>query len=173
MSHLRSLRDLFVHELQDLHSAESQLLKALPKMERAASDPDLKKAFSNHLGETRAQLERLDRCFASLAAAPGSHTCEAMKGLIKEGEEIIGAEADPIVRDAALISAAQRVEHYEIAGYGSAKAYADILDFDDLESLLDQTLSEESKADKKLTKIAMGGLLSKGLNQEAMAPHRS
>ena len=172
MSHLRSLRDLFVHELQDLHSAESQLLTALPKMQNAATNPDLKQAFSHHLGETKAQLERLDRCFASLAATPEGHTCQAMKGLIKEGEEIIKADADPTVRDAALISAAQRVEHYEIAGYGTVKYFADLLDYDDLEGLLGETLKEESNADKKLNKIATGGMLSSGINKEAMSPAR-
>ncbi|HVS66477.1 MAG TPA: ferritin-like domain-containing protein [Thermoanaerobaculia bacterium] len=168
MSHLRSLRDLFVHELQDLHSAESQLLVALPKMQQAATDPDLKKAFEHHLGETRDQLERLDQCFSTLATTPGGKTCEAMQGLIKEGEGIIEADADPTVRDAALISAAQRVEHYEIAAYGTAKYFADILDYDDLQGLLDKTLKEESNADKKLNKIATGGMLSSGINKEAM-----
>jgi ferritin-like metal-binding protein YciE len=167
MTHLNSLKDLLVHDLQDLHSAERQLIDALPKMAEAATDGDLKQAFRDHLEETRAQLDRLERSFTALGVSPNQVTCEAMKGLIKEGEGIIQANADPFVRDAALIGAAQRVEHYEISAYGTAKNYADLLDYDEIEDLLDESLDEESAADKKLNKLATGGLLSNGINKEA------
>jgi ferritin-like metal-binding protein YciE len=163
---LQSLRDLFVEQLQDLHSAESQLVEALPKMASAASHDELKKAFEHHLEETRGHVERLDEIFAELGERP-SGTCQAMKGLVKEGDEVIGLDGDPTVKDAALIAAAQRVEHYEIAGYGTVRTLAGELDLEQAQDLLDQTLDEESTADKLLTKIATGGMFKAGVNQRA------
>jgi ferritin-like metal-binding protein YciE len=167
MDSLNSLQDLLIHELRDLHSAETQLTEALPKMERAASHDELKTAFKDHLEETRRQVERLDRALSHLSVNAGNETCEAMKGLIEEGSSIIEAQGDATVKDAALIGAAQRVEHYEIAAYGTAKTYADLLGHGEVKSLLDETLDEEAAADKKLNKLATGGWLSRGINREA------
>jgi ferritin-like metal-binding protein YciE len=164
---LNSLHELFVEQLQDLYSAETQLLEALPKMEQAASHDELKAAFHHHLDETRDHVERLEEIFGQLGKAHGSETCEAMKGLIEEGEEIVKAQGDHAVKDAALIAAAQRVEHYEIAAYGTVRTLADELDLSEAQDLLDQTLDEESNADKLLTKIATGGMLKTGLNEKA------
>lgn len=164
---LQSFRTLFLHEIKDLHSAETQLLEALPKMARAASTDELREAFNEHLEETRGHVQRLERIFDGLGETAGGEHCDAMEGLIKEGEEIIEMDGDPKVKDAALIAAAQRVEHYEMAGYGSAKTYADRLDLSDAKDLLDKTLSEEKSADKKLNKLATGGMLSSGINKEA------
>jgi ferritin-like metal-binding protein YciE len=164
---LGSLHDLMVEELQDLHSAETQLVAALPKMAAAASDEELRTAFEHHLEETRGHVARLEEIFAQLGITGGGETCEAMKGLIAEGEEIVSAQGDSAVKDAALIGAAQRVEHYEIAGYGTARTLADELGLAEARDLLDQTLDEESTADKLLTKIATGGLFKAGINQRA------
>jgi len=164
---LMTLKDLYIEQLRDLYSAETQLLQALPKMAAAASNTSLKEAFNTHLNETRGQLERLERIFSSLSTNPRGHTCQAMVGLIKEGEEILQKPGDPDVKDAALIASAQRVEHYEIAGYGTVKTFAKHLEYDEHVQLLDQTLDEESNADKKLTKVAEGGWLATGINQEA------
>ena len=165
---LNSLHDLYVEQLQDLYSAETQLLDALPKMTSAANDSDLKSAFQDHLQETRDQADRLRQIFNRLGETPGGVTCKAMEGLIKEGQEVINMPGDPTVKDAALIAAAQRVEHYEIAGYGAVRTYADLLGYGDDESLLQDTLNEEGNADDKLTNLAKGGMLSKGLNKQAM-----
>lgn len=164
---LDSLHSLFVHELKDLYSAETQLVEALPKMERAASHETLKAAFRQHLEETRSHVERLERICNELGISATGEHCEAMEGLITEGEELINAPGDPDTRDAALISAAQRVEHYEIAAYGTARTFARRLDFHDAAKLLDKTLDEESAADTKLTKIATGGLFTEGVNKAA------
>lgn len=164
---LDSLHSLFVHELKDLYSAEKQLVKALPKMERAATHESLKAAFREHLEETRTHVERLERICTELGISPEGEHCEAMEGLITEGEELINAPGDPDTRDAALISAAQRVEHYEIAAYGTARTFARLLDFHDAARLLDKTLDEESAADTKLTKIATGGIFAAGVNKAA------
>ncbi|HEX7069701.1 MAG TPA: ferritin-like domain-containing protein [Rhodothermales bacterium] len=164
---LDSLHSLFVHELKDLYSAETQLVDALPKMEQAASHDSLKAAFRQHLEETRMHVERLERICHELGISPHGEHCEAMEGLITEGEELIRAPGDPDTRDAALISAAQRVEHYEIAAYGTARTFARRLDFNDAARLLDQTLDEESATDTKLTKIATGGIFAGGVNKAA------
>ena len=124
---LESLQDLYVEELKDLYSAENQLLKALPKMAKAASSPVLRTAFEDHLEETRGQVERLESIFKKLDANPKGKKCKAMEGLIEEGNEVMTEEAEPAVRDAALIAAAQRVEHYEMAGYGCVRTYARLL----------------------------------------------
>jgi len=151
---LDNLKTLLVHQLQDLYSAEQQLIDALPKMEDAANDPDLKMAFRDHLEETRHQKVRLEKAFRMLGEEPGSETCDAMKGLISEGNEIISLEGDADVKDAALIAAAQRVEHYEIAGYGCVRTFARRLQLEDLATLLQVTLDEEANADKTLTAVA-------------------
>src|SRR5438094_1660565 len=164
--HLNTLKDLFEHEIADLYDAENQLVAALPKMAQAASNDELRTAFQHHLEETRDHVRRLEDIRAQLGSSM-SEQCKAMRGLIQEGEEIVSANGDPAVKDAALISAAQRVEHYEIAAYGTARTLADELDLDEAQDLLDQTLDEESNADKLLTKIATGGMLRAGVNQAA------
>ena len=149
-----SLKKLYVDELKDLYSAETQLVKALPKMAKKASAPELKQAFQDHLEETKGHVERLEEIFQELEEKPTGKTCKGMKGLIEEGEEVIDEDGDEAVLDAALIGAAQRVEHYEIAGYGVARTFATHLGEDDAADLLQQTLDEEGEADKKLTSIA-------------------
>lgn len=151
---LNSLQDLYVDELKDLYNAENQLLKALPKMAKAASAPELRKAFEWHLKETEGQIKRLDRIFKKLDMSPKGKKCKAMEGLIEEGKELMAEEADPAVMDAALIAAAQRVEHYEMAGYGCVWTYARLLGYDDAADLLQQTLDEEGATDHKLTDLA-------------------
>jgi ferritin-like metal-binding protein YciE len=163
---LNTLKDLFEHEIADLYDAENQLVAALPKMAQAASNDELRSAFQHHLDETRDHVRRLEDIRAQLGSSM-SEQCNGMRGLIQEGEEIVSASGDPAVKDAALISAAQRVEHYEIGAYGTARTLADELDLDEAQDLLDQTLDEESDADKLLTKIATGGMLRTGVNQAA------
>ena len=151
---LGSFDDLYVAQLQDLYSAESQLVDALPKMADAASHPELKQAFQDHLATTKRQKERLEQIFQSLDAEAGGETCQAMKGLVKEGQEIIDADAPDAVRDAGLIAAAQRVEHYEMAGYGTVRTFAERLGRADDARLLAETLAEEKDADGLLNRIA-------------------
>ena len=151
---MESLKELFVEELQDLYSAETQITKALPKMAKAATSPALKDAFESHLEETREQIKRLDQIFESLGENSKGKTCEGMKGLLKEGDELMKEDADPEVMDAGLIAAAQRVEHYEMAGYGTVRTYAELLGEDDAVTLLEATLKEEKAADSKLSKVA-------------------
>lgn len=150
----KSLECLLVEQLQDLYDAESRLVDALPKMAEAASSPELKHAFETHLAETRGQVNRLEEAFQLLDKSAERQSCEAMKGLIKEGEEMINAKGEPAIKDAALIAAAQRVEHYEMAGYGSARNFARQCGREDVADLLQQTLDEEGDADKKLTQLA-------------------
>jgi ferritin-like metal-binding protein YciE len=164
---LGSINDVYTHELQDLYSAETQLLQALPKMAQAASSDELRQAFEQHLEETRGHVERLTEILGETGVSAGTEKCKGMAGLIAEGEQIVSAQGDPTVKDAALISAAQRVEHYEIAAYGTARTLADELGIADAKDLLDQTLDEESQADKLLTKIATGGLFKAGINERA------
>jgi ferritin-like metal-binding protein YciE len=164
---LNSLKDVFVGQLEDLYSAEQQLLKALPEMAGAASSPDLRQAFTDHLEQTRHHVRRLEEVFAEAGIVRSAEHCKAMEGLIKEGSDIIEAQGDPAAKDAALIAAAQRVEHYEIAAYGTARTLASELGLSDAESMLDDTLDEEAETDKRLTKIATGGLFSSGVNQDA------
>ena len=149
-----SLQDLFLNQLEDLYDAEQRLTKALPKMAEAAHASQLRHAFLEHLTQTQGHVSRLDTIFRQIRAEPKRETCEAMKGLIAEGEEMISAKGDPDVKDAALIAAAQRVEHYEISGYGTARTFALRLGRRDAADLLQQTLREESETDKKLTQIA-------------------
>jgi ferritin-like metal-binding protein YciE len=151
---LNTLQDLLVEELQDIYDAENQILKALPKMAKAASAPQLQQAFEQHLEQSRVHVERLDQVFQQLGTKSKGKPCKAMQGLITEGEEMIKEKADPAVRDAGLIAAAQRVEHYEMAAYGCARTYARQLGQQQAASLLQQTLDEEGMTDKKLTQLA-------------------
>ncbi len=149
-----NLNELFVDTLKDLYDAEQQIIKALPKMIDQAQSPDLKQGFQDHLDVTHKQVDRLDQIFKDLKMQPQGKHCKGMEGIIKEGNEVMQEVTDPMVRDAALIAAAQKVEHYEIAGYGTARAYAQSLGHQNIASLLDQTADEEGKTDKKLTKLA-------------------
>jgi len=152
---LNSLQDLFIHDLKDLYNAEVQLTKALPKMAKAATEPALKQAFQTHLAETEEQIERLEQIFEELDESPKGKKCKAMEGLIEEGKELMEEDAEPEVLDAGLIGAAQKVEHYEIAGYGTVRTYAEMLGNDQAARLLQQTLDEEGMTDKKLNALAM------------------
>ena len=162
---LETLHDLYVDELKDLYSAENQLLKALQKMANAASDFSLAQAFTDHLTETKGHVERLDAIFEKLDASPEGKHRKAMEGLLEEGKERMAEEADPNVMDAALIAVAQRVEHYEMAGYGCVRTYARLLGYDDAADLLQETLDEEGTTDKKLTDLA-----ETVINAEAFSP---
>ncbi|HWA07981.1 MAG TPA: ferritin-like domain-containing protein [Opitutaceae bacterium] len=154
MSSLNSLKDLLIDELKDLYSAETQLVKALPKMADAASNEDLRSGFLGHLEETRGHVDRLDRSLRILGAKAKGKTCQAMKGLVDEGEEAIKTDGPPAIRDANLIGAAQRVEHYEIAAYGTARAFAETIGESEVAGLLQETLDEEGATNSKLTTIA-------------------
>lgn len=153
-----NLEDLLHEQIADLYDAERRLCDALPKMASAASSPQLKDAFNSHLSETKTQVQRLESVFELLGKKPERETCDAMRGLISEGEEMVEAKGDASVRDAALIAAAQRVEHYEMAGYGSARSFAAQIGRDDIASILQETLEEEKAADSKLTSIAEAGV---------------
>jgi ferritin-like metal-binding protein YciE len=151
---MNSLRELYVEELKDLYSAENQILKALPKMMRAASDRELQRAFSQHEKQTQRQVKRLERIFKQLGEAPRGKKCKGMEGLLEEGKDLMQEQPEPEVLDAGLIAAAQRVEHYEIAAYGTVRAYAQQLGEDEHASLLQETLDEEGETDKRLTALA-------------------
>jgi len=151
---LDTLRDLYLHELKDLYSAEKQIIKALPKMVKAASNRQLKSAFNQHLEQTKRQAKRLEDLLAGHGESSRGPKCQGMEGVLKEGDEMIGEDADEEVRDAGLIAAAQRVEHYEIAGYGCARTYAELLGDKKGAKVLDTTIKEEGAADHKLTKLA-------------------
>ncbi len=151
---INSLEDLFVHELRDLYDAEHRILDALPKMADAAHEPKLKRGFTEHREQTLGQVKRLEQIFSELDIDAKRHTCDAMKGLIDEGESLMNADAPAEVKDAALISAAQRVEHYEIAGYGTLRTFARRLGHNHAAELLQQTLDEEGETDKRLTHLA-------------------
>jgi len=155
---LDTLKDLFVDELKDLYSAEKQLVKALPKMAKAANDPQLKEAFRTHLQETRKHVERLEQICRDLGVSPRGKKCVGMEGLIEEGSELIKEDPDPDVLDAGLINKAQHVEHYEMAGYGTVRTYARQLGYDNHAALLQQTLDEEGKTDHLLTALAESGI---------------
>lgn len=154
MPKTNTLQDLLIDELKDLYSAETQLTKALPKMAKAANDEGLRAGFEEHLDQTHEHIARLDRVMELLDASPKGKTCKAMKGLVAEGEEKIDEDASPAVKDAALICAAQKVEHYEIAGYGTVRTFAELLGEDEVVSLLQETLDEEAETDRKLTELA-------------------
>jgi ferritin-like metal-binding protein YciE len=164
MMKLDSLKKLYIEELRDLYSAENQLVKALPKMAKAASSPKLQNAFRAHLEQTKNQVTRLETIFEKLEKSPKGKTCKAMQGLIEEGEELLKEDAAPEILDAALIAAAQRVEHYEIAGYGTVRTFARLLNDTEAARLLQETLDEEGQTDEKLTQLA-----ESLINNEALA----
>jgi len=151
---LENLEQLFLQELRDLYDAEDQITEALPKMIEAAHYPELKSALQQHLDVTRQQIQRLDQVFNILGEDASGQTCKGMKGVIKEGDEIVSQGGDDATVDAGIISAAQRVEHYEMAGYGTVRTYAELLGQQQIARLLQQTLDEEKEADEKLTQIA-------------------
>lgn len=158
---LHDLKDLYLEQLRDLYSAETQLTEALPKMAEAAQTPELKQGFTDHLAQTQQQILRLESIFADLDEDPGGHTCKAMQGLVAEGSDMIKEKAVSAVKDAGLIAAGQRVEHYEIAGYGTVRTYAELLGFGQHADLLGTSEQEEKDTDQKLTQ------LSKQINVEA------
>jgi ferritin-like metal-binding protein YciE len=155
---LDTLQDLYVAGLKDLYSAEKQIIAALPKMIRAANHPELKQAFQNHLAQTKEQVTRLEQICEELGVSPRGKKCHGMEGLLEEGKELIEEDPDPDVLDAGLISAAQHVEHYEMAGYGTVRTYAQQLGFDGQATLLQQTLDEEGDTDKLLTSLAVSSV---------------
>lgn len=158
---MTDLKDLYLEQLRDLYSAETQLTEALPKMADAAQTPELKQGFLDHLEETRQQVQRLENIFADLGEKPGGHTCKAMQGIVAEGNDMIKEKAVPAVKDAGLIASGQRVEHYEIAGYGTVRTYAELLGYEQHAGLLSASEQEEKDADQKLTR------LSREINLEA------
>ena len=151
---LDTMKKLLVKELADLYDAEQQLVKALPKMVKAADHAELQEAFEQHLEQTKEHVDRLERVFSLISEKPKRITCKGMRGLLEEGEEMIKEDAEPAVRDAGLIAAAQRVEHYEIAGYGCARTYAQMLGEDQSAEILQSTLDEERETDESLTALA-------------------
>jgi len=153
-SKITTLEDLYTDMLKDLYSAEKQLVKALPKMAKAAQSPDLQKAFQNHLKQTEGHVDRIERIFSDMEGSPRGKKCAAMEGLVEEGSELLQEDIEPNVLDAGLIAAAQKVEHYEIASYGTVRAWAERLGKNRAVPLLQQTLDEESAANEKLTQIA-------------------
>ena len=160
---LDTLQKLYTDELRDLYNAENQLLKALPKMAKAASSADLKDAFEKHLEQTKGHVKRLEQVFEALGEKPKGKTCRAMKGLIEEGSEILEKDGEESIRDAGIIVAAQKVEHYEIAGYGSARTFAHLLGQNKAAELLQATLDEESETNELLNRLA-----ESVINPEAM-----
>ena len=151
---LDTLKKLYIEELRDVYNAEQQLVKALPKMAKAASSDDLRDAIENHLDQTKGQVERLEQIFEGLDESPKGKTCQAMKGLIEEGSEILEEKGEDSVIDAGIIAAAQKIEHYEIATYGTLRTWADLLNQDEAAGLLQETLDEEGDADKTLNELA-------------------
>ena len=170
---LDSLRTLWIEEMRDLYNAENQLLKALPKMAKKAATPELKEAFQSHLEETKTHVERLEEIFAKLGKKPSGKTCKAMKGLVEEGSEMMEEDGPESVIDAGLIAAAQRVEHYEMAGYGVVRTFASVLGEDDAQALLQETLDEEGAADEKLTEIAENFVNEDAEDEEELAAGKS
>jgi ferritin-like metal-binding protein YciE len=164
---LDTLKKLYVSDLRDLYNAENQLLKALPKMAKGASSSELKKAFEQHLKQTEGHVERLEEIFEELDESPKGKTCHAMKGLIEEGSEILKEDGEESVIDAGIITAAQKVEHYEIAGYGSVRTFAQLLGEKNAAELLQQTLDEESEANELLNELA-----ENTINPEALSDSR-
>ncbi len=160
---LNTLEQLYISELRDLYSAENQLLKALPRMAKGASSPELNDAFEKHLEQTKGHVERLEQIFQQLDESPKGKTCHGMKGLIEEGSEILKEDGEDSVLDAGLIVAAQKVEHYEIAGYGSVRTFANLLNQDEAAKLLQSTLDEESETNEILNQLA-----ENIVNQEAL-----
>jgi ferritin-like metal-binding protein YciE len=164
---VKSVNDLLLDELRDIYHAEKQLLRALPKMAKKAKSDELRQAFEHHLEETKGQVERLDQVFQQLDARSSGQRCEAMEGLIEEAKEMMDDVTTPEVLDAAMITAAQKVEHYEIASYGSVCALAEALGHKDAARLLEETLNEEKAADQKLNQIALSGVNQAALQAAA------
>lgn len=170
---VRTMDNLFIEQIRDLLDAEKQLTKALPKMAKASSSQELQNAFNDHLEQTRTHVQRLETLFTSLGEKPSGVKCKAMAGLIEEGEEIVCITEAGMVRDAGLIAAAQRVEHYEMSGYGSARAFAQLLNRKEAADLLKQTLDEEKEADRLLNQIA-GSMVNEGaLSESGGSPNRT
>jgi ferritin-like metal-binding protein YciE len=167
---IESLRDLYVEQLQDLYNAEQQLIKALPKMAKASSSEELRAAFEDHLGQTRQHAQRIETIFEQMGEKVAGKKCKGMEGLVKEGSEVMEEDMENGIKDAAIIAAAQRVEHYEIAGYGCVHAYAERLGEEKAASLLEQTLEEEKQADELLNGIAEQ--LNIDVPQESAQSHR-
>lgn len=164
----QTLDKLFIDQLEDMYSSEKQIVDALPKLIRLASFPELKEALSKHLKETQNQVNRIEKIFSLLDLPMTEKKCEAMEGILKEGEVLVESKPRSATLDAAIISAAQKVEHYEIASYGTLRSFAIYLELDDeVIDLLEETLHEEGNADKTLTKIAEGTLFTNGVNKEA------
>ena len=151
---LETLNDLYINELKDLYSVENQILKALPSMVKAAHSPDLKAGFEAHLRQTEEHVSRLEQIFVGLGKSPRGKHCKGMEGILAEGKELLAEDAEPDVLDAGLITAAQHVEHYEIAGYGTVRTYAQLLGENEAAKLLQQTLNEEEQTDQKLTQLS-------------------
>lgn len=166
---VESLKDLLIYEISDMYNAEKQIIKALPKMVEVATNPMLKTAFEGHLKETENQVVRLEQIFKLLDVKIESEKCDALKGLIKEAEELMKHVKDNDVMDAALIMAAQKVEHYEIASYGSLAALADLLDYNDVAGILREILEEEKGVDSKLNNIALEGVNERALHSQPRA----
>jgi ferritin-like metal-binding protein YciE len=168
---LITLNDLFLHELQDLYDAEQQLVDALPKMAEAAANPQLRDAFLAHLQETQGHVQRLESIFEACGEKPKRESCKGMAGLIKEGSKLMHEKAEEDVKDAGLISSAQRVEHYEIAAYGTLSTWADMVGLgDEVKALLEATLSEEKYADEMLNQIAEGSVNEWGVQPDGTSP---
>jgi ferritin-like metal-binding protein YciE len=175
----QALKELYIDELKDIYNAENQLVKALPKMARAANSEELRTGFEEHLKQTRGHVQRLEQIFKELGEKPSGKKCKGMEGLVAEGQEMMGEDFEDDVMDAALISAAQRVEHYEIAAYGTVRTYAELLGEDTAMQLLEQTLEEEKETDQKLTDMAseinvkaLGEGSEEGSEEDEEAPAR-
>jgi ferritin-like metal-binding protein YciE len=170
-----SLKELYIDELRDLYNAETQLVKALPKMAKASANDQLREAFENHLRETSEHVSRLEQIFEQLGEKASGKKCLGMEGLVKEGSETMKEDYEDEIKDAAIIGAAQRVEHYEIAGYGTVRALAELLGEDEHVSLIEQTLEEEKKADEKLTELSedINSEAAEGGDEEAEASPRT
>jgi ferritin-like metal-binding protein YciE len=174
---MQTLKDLYLDELKDTYDAEQQLLKALPKMAKEASNEELRAAFEQHLDQTQTQVERLEQIFEELGEKPKGKKCEAMKGLLEEAKSMMEEAEDEDVRDAAMIGSAQKVEHYEIAAYGTLRTYAELLGHDEQAELLQETLDEEKETDENLTELAVSCINmeandEEGEEEEEEAPNR-
>lgn len=170
MAKVKTMDDLFLEELRDIYDAEKQIIKALPKMAKSATSEDLKGAFEEHLEQTKGQVERLERIFSELDEKPTGTKCEGMEGLLSEGEKVIREGEPSAVLDAGLIAAAQKVEHYEIASYGTARTFAELLGHEEAAELLEETLDEEKETDEKLTGLAESIVNPEAVEEEEEEP---
>jgi ferritin-like metal-binding protein YciE len=166
---LTTLNDVFVEQLKDVYSAEKQLVEALPKVAKAAANPELRRAFEDHLAQTRQQMDSVQALLQEMDENPGNKKCKGMAGLIEEGSEVIKSEGDAAARDAALIVAAQKVEHYEIASYGSLRKFAETLGYDEAAKVLQDILDQEHIADQTLDNLAMGINQKSSINEAALS----